>query len=125
MGWAGGGKRVIDMRAFIENELAKWELGALVAVVGPEKTTDDWFKLTIKYRPPGNEHRKDIQFYDKNIVVNIGYSRKAGYWNRTFIRKAIRNAGQEFQEEKVAAVVWSSMPRELTTGRDEDGRFAL
>ena len=125
MGWLGGNKRVIDMRAFIEEQLDLWELGKLVAVVGPEKTDEDWFKLTVKYRPPGNEHRDNIQFYDKNITINIGYSRKAGYWNRNFIRKAIRDVGKEFQEQKVAEVIWSSMPRELTTGRDADGRFSL
>lgn len=125
MGWRGRAKRTPDMRILIENLLAEWELGSLVAVVGPERTNNDWYKLIVKYRPPGNEHRADVQFYDKNIDINIGYTRKGGYWNRRCIRLAIDAEGRDAKDEQRAAVVWGSVPRALTTGRNEDGAFEL
>lgn len=131
MAWAGGkqtkAKRVIDMREFIEGLLMQWDLGTLVAVDGPTATSDDWYKLIVKYRPEENRHREDVQFYDKRIEINIGYSRKAGYWNRRCIRLAIAAEGRERQDDKIAEVVWSSAQRELTTGREREdgGAFAL
>lgn len=119
-------KKITDMRQFVQDQLDLWDLGKIVAVVGPEVARgDDYYELTVKYRPEGNEGLRDVQFYDKNIKINIGYTRKGGYWNRRCIRLAIAEEGRDRREEKRAEVVWANMPRELTTGKNKDGAFEL
>ncbi len=119
-------KKIIDMRGFVQDQLDLWDLGKIVAVVGPQvKNGDDYYELVVKYRPPGNENARDVQFYDKRIEINIGYTRKGGYWNRRCIRLAIQEEGKEAREAKRAEVVWANMPRELTTGKNKDGAFEL
>lgn len=119
---------MFDMREYIQDQLDLWDLGNLIWVEGPEVTKrqgEDYYELVVKYRPHGNEKLSDPQFYDGRISINIGYSRKGGYWNRRCIRLAIRAEGLEKREEQHAQVVWSSAQKALTTGRDDDGAFAL
>lgn len=120
---------MIDMREYIQQQLDLWSLGKLIAVVGPEqKRGDDYYELVVKYRPPGNEHRHDVQFFDGRIEINIGYTRKGGYWNRRCIRLAVAQEGKEKQEQKRSEIVWASAQKELTagpSGRSASGAIEL
>lgn len=114
------------MREFVQQHLDMWGLGKIVAVVGPEIARgDDYYELVVKYRDPENANAHDVQFYDKNIRINIGYTRKGGYWNRRCIRLAIAAEGRDRQEERRAKAVWASMPRAIESGKNKDGAFEL
>lgn len=119
-------KRIIDMREFIQENLDLWDLGKLTWVEGPHvKNGDDYYELVVKYRPHGNENLSDPQFYDGRITINIGYTRKGGYWNRRCIRLAIAEEGREKREALRAEVVWSSAQKALTSGKNSSGAFEL
>ncbi|UVG35270.1 hypothetical protein SEA_CECE_264 [Microbacterium phage Cece] len=136
--------KTIDMREYIQFHLDLYGLGKLVAVVGPERggrsNDQSWYQLAIKYRPPGNEDKDNIQFYDGRVEVYLGYKNKGGYWNRRNIRIAIekearakrheieerrRRAEREAEEARIIKAVWSSAQRSITSGRDDSGTFAL
>lgn len=120
---------MIDMRDYIQEQLDLWNLGSLVTVQGPEVARgDDYYELVVKYRLDENKNRHDVQFYDGRIQINIGYTRKGGYWNRRCIRLAIAQEGKEKREEQRSKIVWASAQKELTagpSGRDSGGAFAL
>ena len=112
--------KALDMRTFIDYHLSLYGLGKLVAVDGPKRggrsNDQSWWELAIKYRPPGNESLRDVQFYDKRIDVYLGYSRKAGYWNRRNIRVAIHKEAKRVHEENVVEQVWKSAQLAITSG---------
>ena len=124
-----------NMREYIQFHLDLYNLGKLVKVDGPHRggssRDQGYYELGVIYLPPGNEHRDDVQFYQKRVNVYLGYSTKGGYWNRRNIRVALELHAKEIVRE--AAVVeethrvWHSAqtPLQLTSGRNSSGAFEL
>lgn len=121
----------LDMRDYIQFHLDLYGLGKLVAVDGPNRggshRDQSWYELAIKYRPPGNENARDIQFYDKRIEVYLGYKRTGTYWNRRQIRLAIEKEARKVREVAVVEKVWAraQLSIESGRGRSANGAFEL
>lgn len=128
-------KDAFNMREYIQFHLDLYNLGKLVKVDGPKRggsnNNQGWFELGVIYLPPGNDHRDDVQFYQKRLNVYLGYSIKGGYWNRRNIRVAIEQHAKTIQQEQIIEEtnhrVWHSAqtPLQLTSGRSSSGAFEL
>lgn len=114
-----------DMRNYIQEQLDEWQLGRLHWVEGPTRSqsgdSEGQFIVVLKYRRPGSTDH----FTDGNIRINLGYTRKGGYWNRRQIRVAIRREGREQRDAVQAHQVWKSSQKAITSGRNESGAFEL